>query len=359
VAVLNTWRLPAGDGQGRTQLHAFVQCDFCVPARAMPGSAAELRRVGWRFDELETGLHRCPTCPPGRPDARRARLSPPSESPALPNLIVIGATKAGTTALHEYLDLHPEIQMAEEKELDFFLDPGCGERIDEYAGFFDGRSPLRGESSPRYTMDPMVPGVPEHIRAAVPDARLIYLVRDPVARALGDYAQYAAVWEAIPIEDAFRHLGDPFDRYTAPGRYAHQLARYLEVFPEQQVLVVDQAELLAERQRVLGDVFQFVGTSEDFVSEHFETTINTSAARRQTTSAWRRLRGSRALGLVKLLPPRPRELILGGARRLVSRRPQPLPEPTPELRARLESAFRDDAARLREMTGRKFPSWTV
>jgi hypothetical protein len=325
----------------------------------MPGSAEDLRRLGWRFDELAAGPHRCPTCPPRSLDAPRVRLSPPSDSPALPNVIIIGATKAGTTAMHDYLDLHPEIAMAPDKELDFFLDPDCGERLEEYASFFDGRSRLRGESSPRYAMDPMISGVPERIRAAVPDARLIYLVRDPIARALGDYAQYAAVWEAIPMHDAFRDVGQALDRYTAPGRYAHQLARYLEVFPEGQILIVDQAELLAERRRVLGEVFQFVGAAEDFDSDGFARLSNTSAARRRTTPAWRLLRGSRALGLMKRLPPRPRELLLRGARRLVSRRPRPLPEPTPELRARLESAFRDDAARLREMTGREFASWQV
>jgi hypothetical protein len=274
-------------------------------------------------------------------------------------VIIIGATKAGTTALHDYLDLHPEITMAADKELDFFLDPRSGERMNEYASFFDGRSPVRGESSPRYTMDPMIPGVPERIQAAVPDARLIYLVRDPVARALGDYAQWAAVWEAIPIEAAFRDLGDPHDRYTAPGRYGHQLARYLDVFPREQILVVDQAELLDERGQVLREVFRFVGASGDFVSGHFEGLVNTSAARRRTTSAWRRLRGSRAMGLIKRLPPGPRELVLGPARRLMSRRSQPLPDPGEELGERLRAAFADDARRLRELTGREFATWQV
>lgn len=359
MAILNTWRLRAAHSDHGEQLHALVQCDYCLPPRTRPGSAADLRRVGWRFDDFERGPHRCPICPPRSSDQGRLRLSEPSETPALPNVIVIGAQKAGTTALHDYLDLHPGVSMAVDKELDFFVDPDCRQRTDEYATFFDGRSPVRGETSPRYTIDPIAPGVPERIRATVPDVKLIYLVREPVARALADYAQYVAVWEAVPPDEAFRDLGDPYDRYTAPGLYARQLERYLEVFPAQQIMVVDQAELLDDRRRVLAEVFAFIGADEDFVSPDFDRLLNTSVSRRRTTQAWRRLRGSRIAGLAKRLPPQPRRVTLRVARRLVSRPARPVPEPTPELKARLRATFEKDVARLRELTGRDFPSWQV
>jgi hypothetical protein len=351
--------MPAAEGSRGKELHAFLRCDACLPPLAMPGSVDSLRRVGWRFDDFERGPHRCPVCPPRPPGAPRWRLSTPSESPALPNVIIIGAGKAGTTALHDYLDLHPEIAMAADKELNFFLDPDARERTDEYASFFDGTAPLRGESSPWYTADPLISGVPGRIASTIPDAKLIYLVRDPIARALGEYAQYAAVWDRIPIEHAFRHLGDPRDRYTALGRYAHQLDRYLKHFPTEQILVVDQAELLADRQRTLRTVFRFLGADEDFVSDRFDRLINTTAARRRTTPAWRRLRGSRVLGLIKRLPERWREALLGPARRLMSRPPEPRPEPSPELREELRTIYAEDVARFRELVGREFPSWQV
>jgi hypothetical protein len=359
VAILNTWRPRAGGSDPGEQLHALVQCDYCLPPRTMPGSAAHLRRVGWQFDDLEHGPHRCPICPPGSSGKRRLRLSEPSEAPALPNVIVIGAQKAGTTALHDYLDLHPEVAMAVDKELDFFVDPDCGQRTEEYASFFDGRSPLRGETSPRYTMDPIAQGVPGRIRATVPEVKLIYLVRDPIERALADYAQYAAVWEAVTPGEAFRDLGDPYDRYTAPGLYARQLERYLGVFPPEQIMVVDQAELLQDRRSVLREVFRFIGADEDFESPDFDRLLNTSASRRRTTQAWRRMRGSRIAGLAKRLPPQPRRVTLGIARRLVSRPAKPPPEPTPELRERLRATFEADVARLRELTGRDFETWQL
>jgi hypothetical protein len=273
--------------------------------------------------------------------------------------MVVGAPKAATTALHDYLDLHPQIAMAVDKELNFFCDPDCADRLDDYARFFDGRSMLRGESSPWYAADPIVPGVPERIRACLPEVKLIYLVRDPIERALGDYAQYAAVWEPIPIEDAFRNLGDPHDRYTAPGLYARQLERYLSVFPSEQVLVVDQADLLTAPERTLLNVFRFLGADEAFVSPRFSVPVNTTATRRISRSIWRQLRGTRAVGLIKRLPPRPRELVLRPARRLMSRPPGPRPEPDPDLRERLRATFAEDAARLRELTGREFATWRV
>ena len=137
-------------------------CDYCSPPRAMAGSEASLRRIGWRYDDVVHGPHRCPVCPPSGPPARLA----PEPRPALPNLIMIGAAKAGTTALHSYLDLHPEIGMAPAKELNFFLDPAFESRVDDYAGFFDAAAPIRGETSPWYAMDPLVTDVPERIHAS-------------------------------------------------------------------------------------------------------------------------------------------------------------------------------------------------
>src|SRR3712207_3189656 len=89
---------------------------------------------------------------------------------ALPNLIVIGAMKCGTTSLHRYLDLHPEVAMSTAKELSFFSRPerydGLG--VDWYKGFFDPTAAIRGESSPEYSHGPPA-GVPARIRTLVPD----------------------------------------------------------------------------------------------------------------------------------------------------------------------------------------------
>src|SRR4051812_36085465 len=98
----------------------------------------------------------------------------------LPNLIIIGAARAGTTSLYHYLRSHPEIWMSPEKELYFFVEDHNWKRgIEWYERHFPAGTPVRGEASTFYTHFPIRPGVPERIAALLPSAKLIYLVRDP------------------------------------------------------------------------------------------------------------------------------------------------------------------------------------
>jgi hypothetical protein len=342
------------------ELCAYLQCDACLPPRVMGGSADSLAAQGWRFSDLLTGPHLCPSCAyRGREPGERSRRTEPSNRPALPNLVVIGATKAGTTALHAYLSLHPEIQMAAEKPLNFFLADHSEAGLDEYASFFDADAPVRGESSPRYSYAPHLPGVPQRIRATIPEARLIYLVRDPVERALSDYVHTSALWEEPPLERAFAHSEHPYHPYTAPGRYASQLELYLDAFAHEQILVLDQAELLADSRGSIQTVFRFLGVDEGFESPRFGERVNPAESRRRMTGLGRWLRGSPLVDVLGHLPGRPREAVLGWARRLTSRGASPSPQPSVELRQRLRATFAEDAARLRELTGLELASWQV
>src|SRR5947208_13622101 len=98
---------------------------------------------------------------------------------ALPNLVVIGAQKCGTSGLHYYLSLHPEISMSKPKELNFFIaERNYPRGLDWYRAHFDPTAKVRGESSPNYTAYPLHVGVPERMHSIVPDAKLLYLVRD-------------------------------------------------------------------------------------------------------------------------------------------------------------------------------------
>src|SRR5215210_8106558 len=94
---------------------------------------------------------------------------------ALPNLIVIGGLKCGTTSLHHYLNLHPEVAMSRPKELNFFVSElNWPLGSDWYAGHFDPNAPVRGESSPHYTNRPRFSGVAERMRELLGQPRLIY-----------------------------------------------------------------------------------------------------------------------------------------------------------------------------------------
>ncbi len=248
--------------------------------------------------------------------------APNSAAHALPNLVVIGAMKCGTTALHRLLDHHPDIAMAAGKELNFFFGPASGPDPsgvstwhlgpDWYARRFDGRAAIRGESSPGYTS-------PDHREVAgrmadlVPEAHLVYLVRDPLDRAVSQYRHHRAEGaESRPIAEA---LPDPASQYIARSRYHDRLTPFLRHFQIDQIVIIDQADLLRDTARCLRRVHRFLGVAP--AAGH--------------------------------LPPGRRWNASTGAEVAVPQR----------VREALRHALADDVARLRELTGQEFGRWSV
>lgn len=275
--------------------------------------------------------------------------------------------KAGTTSLYHYLDQHPEIQMASVKETNFFSGPPNGtpypvglkriEHLADYEELFDPAFRVRGEASPSYTVYPQRKGVPERIKEIVPRAKLIYLVRDPIARAISQYDHHVSYEnERRSLDDAL-DLTDPHGRYTSPSFYAAQLERYLQHFPLENVLVVDQAELLADRPARLREVFNFLGVDESFYSEQFDQEMNTGEELRQYSRFVVLVRYARATPLQRL--PRGLRVFLRQKVRQIASRPLERSALNDDLRARLQELFAEDARRLRELTGKQFSTWSV
>jgi hypothetical protein len=266
---------------------------------------------------------------------------------ALPTFVIVGAQKCGTTALHAYLGRHPEISMSRPKELDFFIEGRNWSRGAEwYRSHFDPAAAARGESSPDYTAHPHHPGVPQRMAELVPDAKLIFMVRDPIERIRANWLHtYSNRVEQRPMREA---VLDPERDYLARSRYHLQLSLFLERYPADRVMVIEQDELLSERRATLRRVFGFLGVEEDFWREAFaEQRLETSARRRRT---W--------LGaqVAKRIKPRT-------WRRIRDRRPftHPFEQPPMEesLRSELAELLRDDVERFRELTGRDFAGWSV
>ncbi|HSC50186.1 MAG TPA: sulfotransferase domain-containing protein [Gaiellaceae bacterium] len=198
----------------------------------------------------------------------------------LPDFLVLGAQKAGTTALYAYLRRHPELTGPSWKEVSFF-DRHWVRGVAWYRGNFPNKARTRGvlvgEASPSYLFHPLAP---ERVQEVVPEARLVALVRNPVDRALSHYNHEVALGrEPLPFEEALdaederlrgeveRMLADPgyFSRewwghtYRARGRYAEQLERWLAAFPQEQLLVVPTDDLAADPGGVYGRVLAFLG----------------------------------------------------------------------------------------------------
>ncbi len=243
-------------------------------------------------------------------------------SGALPNLIVIGAQKCGTSAMHYYLDLHPEVGMSSPKELNFFADasePVAGQPeidpfelsllrrgprnwsrgVDWYARRFDPAKPVRGESSPLYS-SPGFPRVAERMAAVIPDARLLYLIRDPIERMVSQYMhRRAGGIETRPIDEAFTAPGNI---YVGRSRFHTNLVPFVERFGRDRILVLCQEDLLARRRETMRAVFAFAGVDSSFWSPRMERERNASAGKGLRTRLLWTLQSSAAARVGERLP---------------------------------------------------------
>lgn len=196
----------------------------------------------------------------------------------LPDFLVIGAQKAGTTSLHTYLCAHPEVMPSFTKEVHYF-DQNFHRGTGWYRSHFR-RGPsgaVGGEATPYYLFHPLAP---ERASGVAPGCRLIALLRDPVDRAFSHYNHAKARGaETLDFEPALaaeperlageedRLLADPtyssfshqHHSYLARGFYADQLERWFERFDRERILVLSAEDLFAEPERVLHEAQRFLG----------------------------------------------------------------------------------------------------
>lgn len=184
----------------------------------------------------------------------------------LPTFLLIGAMKAGTTSLYHYLRAHPQVYMSSVKEPEFFAEESNWRRgLDWYRGqFAPAGADVRalGEASTLYTKYPRYRGVPRRIAAHIPEARLLYVIRDPIARIRSHYQHRVAEGsEKAPFEAAV--FENPI--YLDYSRYALQIEQYLECFRRDQLLVITSEDLRDARQPTIRRVYAHLGVDEDFV----------------------------------------------------------------------------------------------
>lgn len=266
----------------------------------------------------------------------------------LPNFFVIGAAKAGTTSLHQYLATHPQIAMTSVKEPMCYAGPNWREQVRNYATLFPRQAPLRGEASTAYSAFPWEPEIVDRVHATVPDARMVYLVRDPIARTLAHYAQN--VWDDKPVrpfDQLMRDLDDPMNMPVWCSRYATQLERWTDRFGTDRVLVVDTRALHNDRSATVRSVLAFLGADTEVDTSAWQRKHNTGQEHRVVRRSFRRLGpvGATARRL-RILEP-------------LLTRPVRTPELTAGQRHRLEDVLAPEASRLRELTGQSFAGWSV
>jgi hypothetical protein len=300
---------------------------------------------------------------------------------ALPDFLIAGVPKAGTTALHAALVHHPDLYLPAVKEPKFFLSDGPppitggpGDvqtyqehvwRRDDYEALFAPAPPgaLRGEATPFYLHDLAAHG---RIHRLVPHARLILLLRDPVDRA---HSNWTHLWNAgleseadflaaCRAEPGRRAAGwAAFWHYIDLGLYGRQVRHLFTVFPREQVLLLRYRDLKDAPARTLDTVCAFLGVRTGLLGAIPRENVNRHVVHDNTVNAVLR-RLLRTGGRVGHRFPVPLRLAARGPLlTMLHRKRGNRPVTTPEERAALLPLFSDDIALLQDVTGLSYDDW--
>ena len=201
----------------------------------------------------------------------------------LPSFLVIGAMKSGTTALYSLLCSHPHIRMSSIKEPHFFNSPDVfggtwNHGLEWYLSLFPPGPGVRGEASTGYTKFPRDAAVVDRIHETLPQARFVYLVRNPIDRALSHYLHSVLDGlEERPIHRALLELAKGY--YVTTGLYALQLAQYLRWYPRERFCILVSESFWRDRAAGLRHLHRFLGVDE-ILPETFPTEKRRSTERR-------------------------------------------------------------------------------
>ncbi len=254
----------------------------------------------------------------------------------LPSFLLIGGTKCGTTSLYGYLDRHSKVFMAP-KELRYFTEEhrlGKGEAWYRAQFRNAGDALAVGEASNAYTRDPVYRGVPSRIHALLPEARLLYVIRDPWRRIESHYRHRLVT--GMEWRPADRALNEDLS-YLAASRYGHQLALYLEHYPKEQIRVVRSEDLFSDPASTLQGICRFIGVPYEPLPLVPE---NVSARRRTVPRALRPF--ARFAPLRPLLKQSPAALSRLGLGDRMTTADGPAFSVSRETRARIDEALEED-----------------
>jgi hypothetical protein len=284
----------------------------------------------------------------------------------LPNFLVVGAQRCGTTYLHGLLQQHPEVFLPEGKEIHFFdhAEALGGEvEIKKYMRHFNAVRAQKaiGEITPSYMY---VNGVPELILRYLDGVRLIFLLRNPLERAYSHYwfnvserREHFGFEEALAQEDSRISKGFPDNllfSYIDRGRYMRQIERFLSIFPQEKMLFLIAEEMFANPRESLTGICRFLGITESYA---FDVAVNRN--RKQLPKYISAYLMMRSLSRIAANAPD----ILGFHKtvehlsRSIPMTERPYPKMKKETRRWLRSVFDEDIRKVAGFLGRDLDVW--
>ena len=294
-----------------------------------------------------------------------------NEASVLPSFVIIGAAKAGTTALYWYLAEHPQVFMSPVKETNFFAyglddegntlygDPDLHrfpvQTSAAYGELFSGAGDALaiGEASPIYLECPQSAA---RIRQTLPEARIICGLREPVDRAYSDYLMYlrARGRRLDPARDltASSDWARPDSHWMQISKYHEALSRYFDRFPREQIHIFLFDDFRSDVLGCVRDVYRSIGVYPGFVPD-LDTPHNIGGMPANRTLEKVFTSGSVKKALEPWIPRRAADM----ARRLRTKNLKKAPPLPKELKAELSRHFRDDIGKTSELIRRNLDHW--
>lgn len=217
----------------------------------------------------------------------------------LPDFVIIGAMKSGTTTLHEQLALQPQFFMSEPKEPYYFSDDPVFARGQEWYETLFNNAPdgaIKGESSTHYTKLPTHPATIERLAPILPNAKFIYVMRHPIDRLVSHYIHAWSERETdAPIDTAISDLPQLIDY----SRYGYQLTPWVETFGAEKIHLIFFEQMTANPQAVLTRAAQFLGADGPVTWRDAKDAANVSAKRMRQHPALKAIVDNPALAAVR------------------------------------------------------------
>lgn len=292
-----------------------------------------------------------------------------------PNFLIIGAAKAGTTSLYDYLNQHPQIYMSSPKEPRFFALEG--EKLDfrgparainqtsvttwkEYCQLFQDvtTETAIGEASTIYLSDSQAP---KRIQHYIPDVKLIAILRDPAERAFSSYMHLVrdgyetlSFAEALEAEsDRIKENWQPLWYYRKRGFYYQQLQKYFELFPPEQIKIYLYEDLVNDSIAVIQDLARALEVDDTFKPNLTKQNVSGVPKNRLLQKVLTRKNPLKSI-LKPLLPKSLRKSVLQD---LTKRNLGAKPTLSPQMRQNLIAIYREDILQLEKLIQRDLSQW--
>ncbi|MEQ3651083.1 sulfotransferase [Hyphomonas sp.] len=281
-----------------------------------------------------------------------------SQGKSSPDAIVIGAMRAGTTALYRVFLECGLVAVPECKETDFYLSQSNYSRgTNWYRKQFRNSALPWVDFCPNYTKRDMFPGAAARTFENAPNAKLIFIARDPVARAESQYKHTYMHSASLPAPSEVFDTSEG-EHILMVSKYAYQLEPYYEYWSKDDILIVDFNNLLNQSSAVMERIGQHIGLSPSAIDSLGSLPIaNTGEDLRKMPRWWGQMRDTAIGRYVRTHSPR---VLIDSMRSAVKTdKAVPVPEFDDKLRSVLAKKLKSDAVRFRELTGKPFRGWSV